>query len=63
MFMKETLSRDQKEEVLKMCNTCLLVIVPAHHLGESVGVTGCRSDEPSLQSEYSSVFLVKLRWW
>lgn len=34
MFMKETPSRDQKEEVLKMCNTCLLVIVPAHRLGK-----------------------------
>lgn len=34
MLMKEMPSRDQKEKVLRMCITCLLVIVPAHHLGE-----------------------------
>lgn len=66
MFMKEMPSRDQKEKVLKMCITCLQVIVPACHLGEMQELLIIdqrnqvhKGNHPIL----SYVFLDKLRWW
>jgi len=66
MFMKEMPSRDQKEKVLNMCITCLLITDPARHLGEmQKSLTAdqrnqvYRGNHPIL----TYVLLEKLRWW
>lgn len=66
MFMKKMPPRDQKEKVLKMCITCLLVIVPARHLGgmwELLIVAQRNQVDRGNLPILTYVFLDKLRWW